>query len=109
MFGRISSTLPYHTLEGPTRILPIFTTKVQVLPYFKPVNTPYCCTVLYPTFTKTFPYLTHNSLLTCPIWPYPILSIKSGVRYCMVEWEGVGIHIDNELITDMLHVLYVIS
>ena len=80
MYGRISSTLLYHTWAGPTRILPIFSTQIQVLPYSKSVNPPYCCTVIYPTFTLTFPYPTNNPLPTCHVWPYPILSISTGVR-----------------------------
>ena len=51
MYGRISSTLPYHTGAGPTHILLIFPTQIQVSPYSKSVNPPYCCTVHYPTFT----------------------------------------------------------
>ena len=29
--------------------------------------------------------------------------------YSTVEWDGVGLHNDYELVTGMLHVLYVIS
>ena len=111
MYGRISSSLPYHTRAGPTRIPSICNTQIQVIPYSKSVDLPYCCTVLYPNFTKTFPYLTHNPLLTCPnlAIPHSPYQYQCEMGYSMVECDGIGLHNYYELVTGMLNVLYVIS
>ena len=93
VYDRTNSTLPYHTQADPTRILHIFTTPIKVIPYSKSVNPPYCCTVLYPIFTKTF--------LALPIIPptcnvsYQALldsnyQYQYEMGYSMVEWGGMG-------------------
>ena len=64
MYGRISSTLPYHTRAGSTRILPILTTQIQVLPYSNHSIHPTDAQCFTISLLKPFRYPTHNPLLT---------------------------------------------
>ena len=76
MYGRISSTLP--TIPGQALLAsyPSLLLKSKLYPIPNQSIHPL---LIYPTFNKTFPYPTHNHLLTCPFRPYEILSINTGV------------------------------
>ena len=108
MHGRISSTLPYHTHADPTCILPLFTTQIQVIPNQSIHPTAAQCftlALLKPFITLP---ITHPNL-SCQALPNSSYLFKCEISYSMVEWDGVGLHNDHELLTGMLHVLYIIS
>ena len=106
MYGRISSTLPYHTWAGPTRILL----------KFKSYTTPNQS--IHPTAAQCFTLPLLKPFLTLRITP-PNLSCQAltnylyqywcEMGYSMIEWDGVWLHNGYELVTGILHVLYVIS
>ena len=109
---KVEKAPPYPIIPGQA-LLPFYPSLLLKFKFYPIPNQS-----IHPNATHCFtlpllkPFLTllitpHN--LSCPALPNSLYQYRCEMGYSTVEWDGVGLHNDYELVTGMLHVLYVIS